>query len=164
MKSALQDFVANYNSVESQVDGQIGPTAGVLTGDFLIREVHGSLRQLISFQGSGPVSNFSDLGLELSNTGALSLNTDTFDGLSDSKIDAGFTFAGSSVGGFGSLAPVFRQLSDPISGLIKIQQDQYETTSTRLSNDLAGITDKVALLQTVLSPKIAISRLATCEP
>ncbi len=154
LTSALQTFVSNYNAVSTQLDGQIGPSAGVLSGDFLIREVQGDLRSLTGFQGTGAVKNFSDLGLELSNTGALSLNTTTLNGLSASAIDSAFTFVGTSVSGLGSLNSKFTQLSDPISGLIKIQQDQYDVTNTRLTSDLADITDKVALLQTVTAQKL----------
>jgi len=154
LTSALQTFVANYNALSTQLDGQIGPSAGVLSGDFLIREVQGDLRALTGFQGTGTVKTFSDLGLELSNTGELSLNTTKLDGLSATDIDSAFTFVGSSVFGLGSLGSKFTQLSDPINGLIKIQQDQYEVTNTRLTDDLANITDKVALMQTVMAQKL----------
>ncbi len=154
LTSALQAFVSNYNSVSRQLDGQIGPSAGVLSGDFLIREVQGDLRALTGFQGTGTIKNFSDLGLEVSNTGELSLNTTTLNGLSASAIDSAFTFVGTSVNGLGSLNSKFTQLSDPINGLIKVQQDQYDVTNTRLSSDLANITDKVALLQTITAQKL----------
>lgn len=154
LTSALQTFVANYNALSSQLDGQIGPAAGVLSGDFLIRAVQGDLRSLTGFQGAGTIKNFSDLGLELSNTGELSLNTTKLNGLSASAIDSAFTFVGSSVSGLGSLNSKFTQLSDPINGLIKIQQDQYNVTNARLSNDLAAIADKVTLLQTVTTQKL----------
>jgi len=157
LKSALQSFVANYNAVSTQVDGQIGPSAGVLSGDFLIREVQSDLRSLTGFQGTGAIQNFSDLGLELSNTGELSLNTTTLEGLSAAGIDSAFAFVGSSPSGLGSLTPKFTQLSDPINGLIKIQQDQYEVTNTRLTRDLADITDKVTLLQAVTAQKLQIA-------
>ena len=154
LTSALQTFVSNYNALSSQLDGQIGPAAGVLSGDFLIRAVQGDLRSLTGFQGAGTIKNFSDLGLELSNTGELSLNTTKLNGLSASAIDSAFTFVGSSVSGLGSLNSKFTQLSDPINGLIKIQQDQYNVTNARLSNDLAAIADKVTLLQTVTTQKL----------
>ena len=157
LKSALQSFVANYNAVSTQVDGQIGPSAGVLSGDFLIREVQSDLRSLTGFQGTGAIQNFSDLGLELSNTGELSLNTTTLEGLSAAGIDSAFAFVGSSPSGLGSLTPKFTQLSDPINGLIKIQQDQYEVTNKRLTRDLADITDKVTLLQAVTAQKLQIA-------
>lgn len=154
LTSALQTFAANYNALSSQLDGQIGPAAGLLSGDFLIREVQGDLRDLAGFQGTGKINHFSDLGLELSSTGELSLNTNTLDGLSATDIDSAFNFVGSSVAGLGSLNSKFTQLSDPINGFIKIQQDQYEVTNTRLTSDLANITDKVALMQTFMAQKL----------
>jgi flagellar capping protein FliD len=154
LSSALQSFVSSYNAVSKQLDAQIGPGAGQLTGDFLVREIQNDLRQLTNFQGSGAIKNFSDLGLELSSTGELSLNTSTFNALSDSQIDAGFTFAGSSAGGLGSLSSKFQQLSDPISGLIKVQLNQYETSNNRLTKDLAGVTDRISLMQTVTAQKL----------
>jgi flagellar hook-associated protein 2 len=165
LSSALQSFVASYNEVRKQLDAQIGPGAGQLSGDFLIREIQNDLRQLTSFQGSGAIKNFSDLGLELSSAGELSLNTSTFDALSNSQIDSGFTFAGSSVGGLGSLSSKFQQLSNPISGLIKVQLNQYETSNTRITKDLAGVTDRISLMQTVMAQKLqaADSLLAQME-
>lgn len=154
LTSALQTFVANYNALSSQLDGQIGPSAGLLSGDFLIREVRGDLRDLTGFQGTGTIKHFSDLGLELSSTGELSLNATTLDGLSATDIDSAFNFVGSSVAGLGSLNSKFTQLSDPINGLIKIQLNQYEVTNTRLSSDLANITDKVSLMQTFMAQKL----------
>lgn len=154
LTSALQTFVANYNALSSQLDGQIGPSAGLLSGDFLIREVQGDLRDLTGFQGTGTIKHFSDLGLELSSTGELSLNATTLDGLSATDIDSAFNFVGSSVAGLGSLNSKFTQLSDPINGLIKIQLNQYEVTNTRLSSDLANITDKVSLMQTFMAQKL----------
>jgi flagellar hook-associated protein 2 len=154
LSSALQSFVSSYNEVSKQLDAQIGPGAGQLTGDFLIREIQHDLRQLTNFQGSGAIKSFSDLGLELSSTGELSLNTSTFNALSDSQIDSGFNFAGTSAGGLGSLNSTFQQLSDPISGLIKLQLDQYETTNNRITKDLAGVTDRVSLMQTVTAQKL----------
>lgn len=163
LTSALQTFVANYNALSSQLDGQIGPAAGVLSGDFLIREVHGDLRGLTGFQGTGTIKSFSDVGLELSNTGELSLNTGTLDGLSASAIDSAFIFVGSSVTGLGSLNSKFTQLSDPINGLIKIQQNQYDVTNTRLADDLANITDKVSLMQTVMAQKLQAADLLLAQ-
>ena len=165
LSSALQDFVSSYNAVSKQLDAQIGPSAGQLSGDFLIREIQTDLRQLTNFQGSGAIKNFSDLGLELSATGELSLNASTFNALSDNQIDSGFTFAGTSVGGLGSLNSAFKQLSDPISGLIKVQLNQYETTNNRISKDLEGVTDRIALIQTSTAQRLqaADSLLAQLE-
>ena len=53
LQTALQDFVTKYNSVVDAVGTQIGSGGGLLTGDFLVRQVQDSLRTLTSYSGSG---------------------------------------------------------------------------------------------------------------
>jgi flagellar hook-associated protein 2 len=154
LSSALGDFVTSFNSLSSQVNAQIGPSAGALSGDFLVRQIQGDLRQLTNFTGSGAIKSFADLGLNLDQTGTLSFNQDTFNGLSDSQIASGFTFVSSSTSGFGSLAANFNQISDPISGLIKIQTDQYAATDKRLNDELATTNARISAMQSNLTLKL----------
>jgi flagellar hook-associated protein 2 len=154
LAAALSNLAANYNAVVKQVDGQVGANAGLLTGDFLIRDVQGTLRQLTSFQGTGIIKSFADIGLTLSSKGELSFDQKTFDALSDTQVAAAFTYAGSSVNGFGGLASKFTQISDPVSGLIKIQQDQYDQTDHRLTDQISTLTDRIAAMQATLSAKL----------
>ncbi len=165
LSNALQNFVSSFNEVSKQLDAQIGPTAGQLSGDFLIREVQNDLRQLTTFQGTGAIKNFSDLGLEVSKTGELSLNADTFNALSANQIDSAFTFVGSSINGLGSLNSKLTQLSDPITGLIKIQQDQYEATNTRIVNSLSDLNTRITVMQAAMAQNLqaADSLLAGLE-
>lgn len=154
LANALSALAANYNAASKQVDGQIGANAGILTGDFLIRDVQSTLRELTNFQGNGLIKSFADIGLTLSNKGELSFDQTAFNALSDSRVAAGFTFVGSSVNGFGGLASKFTQISDPISGLIKIQQDQYDQTDHRLTDQIGTLNDRIAEMQTTLSAKL----------
>ncbi len=152
--SALQNVVTSYNTLSKQVDGQIGQSAGALTGDFLVREIQDSLRQLTGFQGTGATKSFADLGLELSNTGELSLNKATFSGLSDTQLSSAFAFVGTASTGLGSLNSKFTQLSDPISGLIQVQLNQYDATSTRLTDEIATLNDRNSQVQNSLEAKL----------
>jgi flagellar capping protein FliD len=136
------------------VNAQIGPSAGALSGDFLVRQIQGDLRQLTNFTGSGAIKSFADLGLNMDQTGKLSFNQDTFNGLSDSQIASGFTFVGSSANGLGHLAANFTQISDPISGLIKIQTDQYTATDKRLNDELAKTNARISQMQSNLTLKL----------
>ena len=154
LSSALSDFVTSFNSLSSQVNAQIGPSAGALSGDFLVRQIQGDLRQLTNFTGSGAIKSFADLGLSMDQTGTLSFNQDTFNALSDSQIASGFTFVGSSSNGFGSLAANLTQISDPISGLIKIQTDQYTATDKRLNDELATTNARISAMQSNLTLKL----------
>src|SRR5581483_6575630 len=46
LASALEDLVSKYNATASQVNAQIGPNAGLLSGDWLVRQIQNSLRQV----------------------------------------------------------------------------------------------------------------------
>jgi flagellar hook-associated protein 2 len=154
LKSALNTFVSTFNAVSAEVDGQIGESAGVLTGDTMVRQVQQSLRKLTNFGGSGSVKNFADLGLEMDNSGKLSLNSETFSALSDTQISAAFTFAGSGTGGIGSLKKGLTQLSDSVSGLIQVQIDQYDKTDDRLTQQISDLNTRNAVAQAALSLKL----------
>jgi len=106
------------------VTAQTGKNAGLLSGDFLVREVSTDLRSLSNYEGTGTVKSLADLGVEFDSTGKATLNQTTFNALSDSQVQAGITFLGSTTTGFGALATKFSQISDPTNGLAKLQLDQ----------------------------------------
>ncbi len=154
LASALEDLVSKYNATASQVNAQIGPNAGLLSGDWLVRQIQNSLRQVVNFQGMGTIRNLADLGIEMSNTGEMSFNETTFSALTDGQISAAFEFIGSATQGFGSLARSFNQISDPATGLIKLQQDQYDETDRRITEQIATMTDRINAMQASLSAKL----------
>ena len=163
--SALQTFATAYNAVVDKVNAQVGPNAGLLSGDFLVREVQSDLRSLGNYQSGGTVKSLTDLGINFAANGKMSVDTSTLNSLSDSQVNAAFTFLGSSSTGFGALAAKFTQLTDPITGLIKIQQDSYDTTDRRLQAEISDMTTKINSMQTALSSRLqmADSLLATLQ-
>jgi len=163
--NALEDLVANYNAMADLVNAQIGENAGLLSGDSLVRQAQSSLRQLSNYTGSGAIASLAALGVEFDSTGNASFNEGTLNALPDSNLNDVFSFLGSETAGFGGVSSVFRQISDPVSGLAKLQQDQYSATDTRLSDEIAKQTDQVNLMQTGLSAKLiaADSLLAQME-
>lgn len=166
IKSALQSLVANYNSVTEQVDGQIGPTAGLLSGDSLVRETQDALRALTRYDsGSGSIRNLGNLGIELDRQGKMSFNTETFDGLSSGQISSAFTFLGSETTGFGALVRRLDGISDPVSGLAKLQTQRYDATDLRLSSEIATISERINNMQRSLSARLqaADALLGTLE-
>ncbi|MEO8657475.1 MAG: flagellar filament capping protein FliD [Bryobacteraceae bacterium] len=165
ISNALQDLVTNYNAVASLVNAQIGENAGLLSGDSLVRQAQSSLRQLANYTGSGGIATLADLGIEFDSTGKASFKQGTFDALPDSNLNDVFSFLGSASAGLGGISSIFTQISDPITGLAKLQQDQYTATDTRLSDQIAKQTDQVNLMQAGLAAKLiaADSLLAQME-
>ena len=162
LSSALQDFVTKYNAVTSQLNAQIGPAAGMLTGNPLIWQVQAALRGLVNYNGTGTTKSLMDLGIELDNTGKMSFNQNTsdptrhiaFNSLSSAQIAGAFTFLGSPTTGFGGLSTTLAQFSDSITGAIKAQQDQFDAANTRISDQVSAMTARVNAMQAGLTAKL----------
>ncbi len=157
LATSLDELVTNYNAVASELNAQIGQTAGLLSGDSIIREVQSRLRELTGYTAAGAIRSLADLGISLDDNGEMSFDSSTFYALSNSDLDAAFTFLGSSSTGLGALAGAFTQISDPFSGLIKLQQDQYDVADQRLDTQLTDLTARIELMQTALSQKLQLA-------
>jgi flagellar hook-associated protein 2 len=162
ISSALQDFVAKYNAVGTQVNAQIGPAAGLLSGNSLIYQTQSVLRGLVNYNGSGTIKSLAALGIELDASGKMSFNQTTtdpsrhiaFNSLSSAQITAAFSFLGSATTGFGRLSSQLNQISDPITGLIKVQQDQYDAADTRITAQVSTLTDRINSMQKSLTAQL----------
>jgi flagellar hook-associated protein 2 len=159
ISSALQDFVAKYNAVGKQVNAQIGPAAGLLSGNSLIYQAQSVLRGLVNYNGSGAIKSLAALGIELDASGVMSFNQTTsdpsrhiaFNSLSSAQITAAFSFLGSPTTGFGLLSSQLTQISDPITGLIKVQHDAADT---RITAQVSTLTDRINSMQKGLSAQL----------
>jgi flagellar hook-associated protein 2 len=154
LESALRDLATKYNAVAGLANAQIGPDAGLLAGDPLVREVQSSLRKLTMHHQSGTVRNVAALGIELSKTGEMSFKQATFDKLSSAQVSDAFAFLGSERTGFGALSAAFTQISDPITGMVKIQQGQYDAADRRITDHIAKLTARIQAMQAGLSAKL----------
>ena len=156
LSSALQTFVNNYNTVVDQVNAQIGQSAGLLSGDYLIRNISDDLRQVSSYYSpnGSSVLSLSDLGVTFDTTGHLSFDQGTFNSLSSTQLSDAFKFFGSSQSGFAAFASNFTQLSDPISGLIRLQEDGYDTQNSRISDQISVLNDRITLIQSTETARL----------
>jgi flagellar hook-associated protein 2 len=158
---ALQTFVNNYNALFDQASAQTGTSAGPLGGDWLIRNITDDLRQLASYWNpseSVSIHSLSDLGITFTDTaGHMSFDSTFFNQLSTNQITDAFKFLGSSQAGFAKLAANFTQLSDPVTGMIRLQEDGYDTENTQLSDRISSLNDRVSLMQSSMSAKLQMA-------
>jgi flagellar hook-associated protein 2 len=154
LATKLADLASAYNRLRTAVNAQIGKAAGMLSGDFLVREIQQSLRELAAYESTGAVRRLADLGLEFNEEGEISFNSSKFYSLSEAEIAAAFDYLGSETSGLGGLSQNFKQISDPISGLIKLQQDQYDAADERLSRQIDELTSRIEFMQLSLSAKL----------
>lgn len=154
LATKLADLADAYNTLRSKVSAQVGETAGLLSGDFLVREIQQNLRELAAYESSGTIRRLADLGLEFNDQGEMSFNSSKFYSLSEAEIAAAFDFLGSETSGLGGLSQEFAQISDPLTGLIKLQQDQYDAADERLSRHIEELTSRIEFMQLSLSAKL----------
>lgn len=157
LSAAISDFTAKYNAVAAQVNQQIGPNAGLLSGDFLVREVQQDLRDLGNYQAGGTVTSLSEVGINFDANGKISFDSSKFDSLADSQITGAFDFFGSTTTGFGALAKNFSQLTDPVTGLIRLQQDSYDTTDRRLQTQITSMTERIDNSQKAVAARLQVA-------
>ena len=154
LANAISNFVSSYNALRTQVNAQVGEEAGLLSGDFIVREIMQNMRTLVSYQGDGTISNLTDLGIEFDENGVMSFSQSDFYSLSNAQVTAAFEFLGSATTGLGSMAASFTQISDPITGLIKTQQDQYDVADDRLNDQIIDLAGRIEYMQSSLSVKL----------
>jgi flagellar hook-associated protein 2 len=154
LETALEDFATKYNAAVDAVNAQVGKSAGLLSGDFIVRQIQQDLRQVTSVKGSGAIQSLSDLGIQLGSDGKIAFNTTTFNSLTDSQISSAFTFLGSTTTGLGGLSQQFSQLTDPTTGLIQGQQDSYAATDKRLQGNISDLNTRISRLQARLTAQL----------
>ena len=165
LSAALQTLVTGYNAVVDQVNQQVGTSGGPLGGDMLISNISGDLQQLASYwnTSAGSIHSLSDLGIAFDTTGHLSFSQATFDGLSDSQIPDAFKFLGSSKSGLGALANNFTQLSDPLTGLIRVQENGYDTTNQELTSQISTLNARTSQLQASMTARLQAADALVAE-
>ena len=152
----LQNLVTNYNALTQLLNAQIGPNAGLLTGNSMIGGINMALMGLLNYRGTGTsgVESLADLGIEMSDTGVMSFNQSTFNALTASQIDSAFTFLGSSTSGFGALANSLTAYSDPVTGSIAGQENEWQTDTTNINTQITNLTNQANQMQQTLDSEL----------
>jgi len=154
LSSALKEFVNAYNSARDQVNAQVGQNAGLLSGDFLVREVQSRLRSVAAYTGTGSVKGLADLGVEFNSDGVATFDSSVISNFSDTQLTDAFTFLGSSTTGFAAKASELTTISDAVTGLAKIQLDKYDETDKRITTQVAEMSLRVTNLQKTLLARL----------
>lgn len=147
LSNRLESFVNAYNGVLESTDAQIGEAAGLLTGDFLVRETKEALRAITGYQGSGNIKSLAQLGISFGSDGKASFDSTVFSALSDSQVQDGFSFLGSTSTGFGALKSRLNQIADPVTGLIAVQNSKYDESDRRIASRVEELTDRLTIMQ-----------------
>jgi len=154
LSGAISGFIDAYNNVQNKVSAQVGKTAGLLSGDYLVREAQDILRKASSFSlGEGLVKNWSDLGVTFSQAGEVKFALNDFNSLNEAKLRDSFSFFKATTG-LGSLADATDGFSEDVTGLAQIQLAQYDRTDSRLSERISNLEERINLLRTTYQQKL----------
>jgi len=161
----LQNLVTHYNNLRGLVNAQVGEDAGLLSGDFIVRHIQSEMRKLVNYEATGTIKSLAALGIELDKEGKMSFNSTRYYALSSTQFEAAFTFLGSETTSFGGLSKGLLNIGDPVTGLIKAQQDKYDDADKRISTQIAAIATRINFMQDGLSLKLqqADALLASLE-
>lgn len=155
LAAALESFVDDYNNLRSLVNAQVGPSAGLLSGNFVVHQLQSLLRGIASYRTSGQaVNSLAELGVEFDSSGKAVLNTDVFDQLSEQQLEGAFEFLGSASSGLGAFGAQLEEYSDPISGLIRMEQDGLDRIDKQLQLQIEQMTARIEVMQQGLARKL----------
>lgn len=151
LSSAVSQFVNAYNGAAGQVNGQVGQSAGLLSGDLIVGQTSSLLRQIASYGtvSSAPnaIQSLSDLGITFNANGQASFDGSKINAFNDAQLSSAFAFIGNSKSGLASFSPKLQQLSDPVTGFIKTQQDSYNQTDRSLKTQISELQSRIAIMQ-----------------
>jgi flagellar capping protein FliD len=128
----------------------------LLSGDTVVSQLQDLKRQLTSYTGAtGSIKSLADLGIEFSSTGVASFNQTTFTKLSSTQISDAFSYIGSATSGLAGFAQQVQEFSDPVNGLIAVEQRGLSNTDKDIQNQIATLQARGNLLQTNLQRQLA---------
>ena len=159
IQSALQNLVTTYNTLQTAEtaqfsNGTAGSSAGSLSGNNILYQIQQAMSSIVQYQGTGSMKNLADLGIEIDNGGQMSLNTQTFDALSDSDVAASLQLLGSSTTGIGGLQQAFSAITDPVEGTIAAQQAQWTGTTTDLTDQINTKNTQIMQMEQTLDQQL----------
>lgn len=166
LSSALQSFVNQYNATKAKADAQVGPSAGLLTGSFVVRQLQSILRNIASYRSTtGTVNSLTDLGITFDDQGKATFDSSAITGLSDTQLSDAFKFLGDATQGLGQYASSLQEMTDPINGLIVLEQDGMSRVDKQLQDQIGQLNQRIDVMKKGLSLKLqqADSLLASLE-
>lgn len=153
--SAIQQLVSAYNTLSTADNGQMGTAAGSLAGNNIVYQINQALTSIVQYQGgNGSVKSLAALGVTMDQTGQLSFDQSTFNSLSDSDVSSALQMFGSSTTGLGGLQQTFDAITDPVSGSIATQQNQWSSTVTKLKSQITTMSDQITLMEQTLNRQL----------
>lgn len=153
--TALSNFVAAYNAVQTELKTQVGLNGGPLQGQSIVYQLYNSLSQIAVYSGSsGAVRTLADMGVTLGDDGQLTFDSSQF---SSDSVDALQNFLGSaSTGGFLQAASnALTGVEDTATGSLKMALQDLKNQTTNQNNEITAEIQKITDLQNNVTQQMA---------
>lgn len=152
LETKLQAFVDAYNSARSTIKtlskyDSTGESTGILNGDTTVTSALNQLRGLLSTVPSDVSSSYqylSELGVNSSSDGTLSLDTDVL----ETAMATDFSSVAKTVAAYGTAFDTLTtDMNDSEDGLISVRIDGLNTTSNNLDDRIESTSRLIAMVQ-----------------
>jgi flagellar hook-associated protein 2 len=173
-KTAINDFISKYNSVQSTIEKHTKvttsngkTTSSILSGNTAVAQISNNLRSLISQQGAavpGTIQRLADIGVGTSGLEAtLSLNTSTF----DAKFSSSYADVNSFLNTTGSgLIARFNSIvgdSGSAKTSIKTQTDAFAKQTTSIDKQVDDWEDRITQIRKSLEARYVAMDVANAK-
>jgi flagellar hook-associated protein 2 len=165
VSTALQQFTTDFNTLVDQIATDTAwntttNTGGILLGDATVDEVQETLYQAINSQlatSSGPYNSLADMGITVSDDqGHLSFDADTFNAAYAANPQAVQNLFTQTTTGLGNvITNSLKSLTDPVDGLVSIQNQTLQTEATDYQSQLTQLDALVAQKRSQLENQFA---------
>jgi len=163
VETDLENFVNQFNSVISQIGTytQFNTNTnqgGLLLGDNTTNEIQSVLYNSINsaVQGAGSFATLGDIGISLDGNGELTFDTNTFETAFASDPTGVQNLFSKATTGLGTqIAGAVSQLTDPVSGIITLQQNTLTTRAQNYQDYYNSLNQLVQQQQALLEQQFA---------
>jgi flagellar hook-associated protein 2 len=178
--TAINQFVTDYNTAIGLVNTQFAITSstdssgnattgqGVLASDPTLTSLQSTMEAALNYlykpaTGSTTVSTLSDLGVDVSQQGTLSVDSTTLDNaLTNNPTDVQNFFQGAALNGFAnSVTTALNSFTEPTSGAFTVDLSSISTSNSSLTTEINDFeSGYIASQQTILTAEFSQAEIA----
>jgi flagellar hook-associated protein 2 len=158
VSAGLAAFVTAYNSAVAELQKNRGSNGGALTGNTAVLSLQQSLRSIVNYTGtSGSVNSLTQLGVQFTQQGTLTLDPTAVDSLSESQVTDALSFLGApnSSGLLQFATDTINNIVDPTEGVIATEAQAFQNQNVRDQNQIASAQARIAQFQANLQAQMA---------
>lgn len=158
VSAGLAAFVTAYNSAVAELQKNRGSNGGALTGNSIVSSMQQALRSIVNYTGtSGSVTSLTQLGVQFTQQGTLTLDSSALDNLSTSQVTDALSFLGDpNASGLLQFAKnTVNSLVDPTDGAIATQAQAFQDQNVRDQNRITAAQARIAQFQANMQAQMA---------